>query len=147
MALTIAAIPIMDVRNKNKDLLLTDGISDKDIEDKINEAITDTLELVGETIDDTTINDDNCPNALKSAIILMAASDAICDNYVDSPSAIKIAEMHKLRAKEKIQAIIAGKRRLKGIKKQDSPLSVPFAYICDDTDERIDNYIDKINRY
>lgn len=145
MALTSATISILDVRNKNKDLLLTDGIPDTDIQEKIDEAIITVFSQIGETLDDTLIDDSNCPADIKLCIILVAASDAIISNYVDSDQAIKIAEMYSLRAKTSISAIVAGKRRFSQLQKQQTPLSIPFDYIQDDLDNRIDNYISRIN--
>jgi len=147
MALTTATITVSDVRNKNKDLLLTAGIPDNDIEDKINEAIISVLGQIGETLDDSLIDDSNCPADIKLCIILVAASDAIISNYVDSDQAIKIAEMYSLRAKSSIQAIVTGRRRLLGTQKQQTPLSIPFAYINDDLDTRINSFVDRIKRY
>jgi len=147
MALTSATISILDVRNKNKDLLLTDGIADSDIQEKIDNAIITVFSEIGETLDDTLIDDSNCPADIKLVIILTAASDAIIDNYVDMPNAIKIAEMYLSKAKTTISAIVAGRRRFSQLQKQKAPLSVPFDYIKDDLDNRIDSYISKINRY
>lgn len=145
MSLTLVTIAL--VRAKNKDLLLTSNIADADIQAKIDDAIITVFNRVGEVYDTTLIDDTNCPADIQMCIKLIAASNAITDNYVDMPNAIKVAEMYKNEAFGNIKGIIDGKRRFALLTKETAPLSIGFESVEDEIDTQAQTFIDRANLY
>jgi len=145
MALTLVTIAL--VRAKNKDLLLTSNIADADIQAKIDDAIITVFNRVGEVYNTALIDDSNCPEDIQMCIKLIAASNAITDNYVDMPNAIKVAEMYKNEAFGNIKGIIEGKRRFALLTKETAPLSIGFESVEDEIDTQAQTFIDRANLY
>lgn len=145
MSLTLVTIAL--VRAKNKDLLLTSNIADADIQAKIDDAIITVFNRVGEVYNTALIDDSNCPEDIQMCIKLIAASNAITDNYVDMPNAIKIAEMYKSEAFGNIKGIIDGKRRFALLTKETAPLSIGFESVEDEIDTQAQTFIDRANLY
>lgn len=136
-----------EVRMVNKDLLNTDGISNTDIDNKISEAIITVFSQIGETLDDTLINDGNCPADVKQCIKLIAAADILISHYADMPNILTIADLYTKKAQKTIDSIVAGKRRFSQLQKQKIPMTVGFDFVQDSSDLNVDRFLNKLNNY
>jgi hypothetical protein len=121
-------ISIDDVRNKNKDLLLTDKIEDLEIETCIIDA-TDTVmtrlnEVFEEPIDDALVTP-----AIKLCIKLIACANCIRDNYSDNERALMVAKDYHSEATANIKSIVAGNKLQKvGVKPYRKSVSYSSSY-------------------
>jgi len=143
----MALVTIMDVRNLSKAFLLTDGVADSDIQDMINEAKTTVFSQIGETLDDTIIDDSNCSDDIKQCIKQTAAADSIMFNYPNDPDAVKSANYLNAKAQNTINAIVAGRRRFASMKKQTTPLTVGFDFVQTNEDRAVDSFLSNISKY
>lgn len=135
-------VSIEDIRNKNKDLLNTDGIPDEDIETAITDAQIDIFNALGGIYDETAIDTSNCPDILKLAIKFLASGNLIIDNYPDQPESLKVGIDYKSSAMKSIKNIVDGNRRL-NLAKDNTPLSMPSASYTSYTDKATRRAINK----
>lgn len=143
----MALVSVEDVRKVSKSLLLTDGISNSDISDAINEAKITVFSQIGETLDDSSIDDNNCPADIKQAIKQIAAADSIVSNYSNDKEAVAVADYLNQKAKLTINAIVAGKRRFSALKKQTIPLTVGFDSVQTREDIAVDRFLSNLDKY
>lgn len=133
-------ITIDDVRNKNKDLLLTDKIDDSEIETCIIDSTETVMTRLNEVFD-LPIPDDKVTTAMKLCIKLIAVSNCIRDNYADNEMALSVAKDYSKEAEINIKSIIAGNRlQIQSILPHKRTVSYK-----QDTDIQSDNFINSIN--
>ena len=135
-------ITIDDVRNKNKDLLLTDKILDSDIETCIIDATETVMTRLNEVFDEP-INDLNVTSAMKLCIKLIASSNCIRDNYSDNEMGLSVANSYFNEAQNNIKSIVAGNKLQKqGILPHKRTVS--YDSVSDNSNNTI---IDRMNCY
>lgn len=133
-------ISVDDVRNKNKDLLLTDKIEDSEIESCIIDATETVMTRLNEVFD-LPIPDDKVTSAMKLCIKLIAVSNCIKDNYSDNKEALDLSKDYFNEAEKNIKSIIAGNK----LQKQNVlPHKKSISY-KQDVDIQSDNFISYIN--
>lgn len=140
-------ITVLEVRNKNKGFLLTDTISDADIEEVILESQTTVFNRIGGLYDDTQINSTNCPKDLKLCFKLLAAGDLIITNYPDKPNAVTVGQGYRKDAFDDLKSILSEERRLKNLPKDNTPAVVPFLSVSNDIDDKADTFISNLDNY
>lgn len=129
------------VRNKNKDLLLTDKILTAEVETAIADAkqivLTRTYEFF-----DTSIVDSYFTPAMNIAVKLIACAILLRDNYSSDELALKLADSYYSEANTLIKSIVKGKElsKVTGVTKLDNPRSFTSA-----TDTRTSNFSAKLN--
>lgn len=131
------------VRNKNKDLLLTDRILSAEVVTAIADSkqivLTRTYEFF-----DTEIVDSYFTAAMNIAVKLIACSQLIRDNYSSDELALKLAESYTTEANALIKSIVTGKElsKVEGVTKFDT-VRVHRTNI----DNRANDYSDKMKSY
>ena len=133
-------ITIDDVRNKNKDLLLTDKITDLEIETCIIDATETVMTRLNEVFD-LPIPDDNATTAMKLCIKLIAVSNCIKDNYSDNEMALSVSKDYFNEASNNIKSIISGNK----LQKQNILPHKRSVSYQSEADVNSINYIDSIN--
>lgn len=131
------------VRNKNKDLLLTDKILTAEIETAIADAKQIVLTRTYETFD-TSIADSSFTDAMNIAVKLIACSQLIRDNYSSDELALKLAESYTKEANDLIKSIVKGKElsKVDGVTKFDT-----VRVYRTNIDNRANDYSDKMKSY
>lgn len=131
------------VRNKNKDLLLTDKILTAEIETAIADAKQIVLTRTYETFD-TSIADSSFTDAMNIAVKLIACSQLIRDNYSSDELALKLAESYTKEANDLIKSIVTGKElsKVDGVTKFDT-----VRVYRTNIDTRANDYSDRLKDY
>lgn len=140
-------ITVLEVRNKNKEFLLTDTILDSEIEDQIKESQITVFNRIGGLYDDTQINSTNCPKDLKLCFKLLTAGSLILSNYPDKPNAVTVAKEYRQEAFDNLKSILSEERRLKNLPKDNTPAIVPFLSVSNDIDDKADTFISNLDNY
>lgn len=131
------------VRNKNKDLLLTDKISAEEIEQAITDSKDIFLTRIYETFD-TTINDSQFTNAMNIAVLLLTCSTLIRDNYSDQEQALSVAKEYSLEVDKIVKSIITGRElaKVSGVTHADKSRSIRT-----NSDDLANSFSSKIKDY
>lgn len=131
------------VRNKNKDLLLTDKILTAEIETAIADAKQIVLTRTYETFD-TSISDSSFTDAMNITVKLIACSQLIRDNYSSDELALKLADSYTKEANDLIKSIVTGKElsKVDGVTKFDT-----VRVYRTNSDNRANDYSDKMKSY
>lgn len=113
------------VRNKNKDLLLTDKISRTEIEQSILDSKRTFLARIYENYD-TVIDDTKFNDTMNLGVLLITCATLIFDNYSDQEQALKVAESYNKQASDLIKSIIKGRELAKtdGVSQFDKVRSI-----------------------
>lgn len=134
------ALTTDDIRNKNKDLLLTDAITDDEIETALTDAKATVKMRLGE-IFDSTITDAQFSSDLELCQKLIAASTLIKDNYTDNKEALEVARDYYSEANSNIKSLVSGNKLQKS---EILPFRKSVSYKSD-VDTQADTYITNIS--
>ena len=134
------ALTIDDVRNKNKSLLMTDAISDEEVQTAMDDAKGTVKIRLGE-IFDSGITDEQFNSDIELCQKLLTASTLIKDNYPDNKEAIDVARDYYSEANANIKSLTAGNKLQKeGV----LPYRKTASYKAE-SDTRADTYISNLN--
>lgn len=100
------------IRPKNKDLLMTDGITDSEIDTESESVQEKVFNEVGHFYDESIMTLATLPNPLKIAIIDWTAGNVIISNYSDDEKAIEVGKIYRKDAKDLLKNLAEGIRRL-----------------------------------
>jgi hypothetical protein len=103
-------VSVEDVRDKNKSLLLTDGIADSEIQTAISEATIHLKTRMYESLD-SDISDSDITVQGWMCVKLLAASYLIRDNYSDNEKALELAKSYYSEANTLITAMVKGSKK------------------------------------
>jgi hypothetical protein len=98
------------IRNKNKDLLETDGITDEEIETAGEDSLTTIFNRVGEVYV-VPIAEEDLPADLILCRKLLTCATLIMDHYPERPDAVKVAEKYQNEAFGNLKGIVETKKR------------------------------------
>lgn len=139
-------ISVSDVRNKNKEYLLTDGISDETIESTITDVQIKVFNKVGHLYDFSEITAETCPDEIKLAIKDWSAGQLLIDEFEDNELATKKGSMYREDALSLLSNIVKGERRFKQLKKQEQRNTVASNIVFSNNDE-IESFISNLKNY
>lgn len=139
-------VSVLDVRNKNKAYLMTDGISDKTIENVIIDVQIKVFNKVGHLYDFSEITSETCPDEIKLAIKDWSAGQVLLDEFDDNEQATKKGSIYREDAISLLSNIVKGSRRFNNLKKQQQKNTVASTIVFSNNDV-IEQFISDFKNY
>jgi hypothetical protein len=139
-------VSVSDVRNKNKEYLMTDGISDETIESTITDVQIKVFNKVGHLYDFSEITTETCPDEIKLAIKDWSAGQLLIDEFDDNEQATKKGTIYREDAISLLSNIVKGSRRFDTLKKQQQKNTIASTIVFSNNDS-IEKFISDIKSY
>lgn len=134
------------IRNRNKELLYTDGIDSDIIDSNTLNAQIRVFAAVAHLYDIDEITADNLPAELQLAITDMSAGQTIIDEYPKDKDIVEIGKSYKADADTLLKNIVSGKRRFSELTKTDTQNTITRSIVSKKStiDTNVDTFIDSI---